>query len=37
MTHTTTEPVKAVTIGVDTHSLVHHAAAIDQDGRKLGD
>lgn len=36
MTLTTTHPVKAVTIGVDTHQLVHHAAALDQDGRMLG-
>jgi transposase len=36
MTLTTTEPIRAVTIGVDTHSLVHHAAAVDQDGRMLG-
>lgn len=37
MTLTTTHPVRAVTIGVDTHQLVHHAAAVDQDGRMLGD
>lgn len=37
MTLTTTQPIRAVTIGVDTHQLVHHAAAVDQDGRMLGD
>lgn len=37
MTLTTTQPVRTVTIGVDTHSLIHHAAAIDQDGRMPGD
>ena len=37
MTLTTTHPIRAVTIGVDTHQLVHHAAAVDQDGRMLGD
>ncbi|MDQ1594435.1 MAG: transposase [Arthrobacter pascens] len=37
MTLTTTHPVRAVTIGVDTHQLVHHAVALDQDGRMLGD
>lgn len=37
MTLTTTHPIRAVTIGVDTHQLVHHAAALDQDGRMLGD
>lgn len=37
MTLTTTQPVKAVTIGVDTHSLFHHAAALDSMGHILGD
>ena len=37
MTLTTTHPARTVTIGVDTHQLVHHAAAVDQDGRRLGD
>ena len=36
MTLTTTQPIRAVTIGVDTHQLVHNAAALDQDGRMLG-
>jgi transposase len=36
MTLVTTQPTRTITIGVDTHSLVHQAAAIDQDGRMLG-
>jgi transposase len=34
---TTTRPVTTVTVGVDTHSQVHHAAALDQHGAFLGD
>lgn len=37
MTLLTTQPIRTITIGVDTHSLMHHAAAVDQDGRFLGD
>lgn len=37
MTLIRTHSIRAVTIGVDTHPLVHHAAAVDQDGRMLGD
>lgn len=36
MTLTTTQPVRAITIGVDTHSLVHHAAVLDSLGHLLG-
>jgi transposase len=34
---TITNPAPAVTGGVDTHGLTHHAAAVDQLGRHLGD
>lgn len=37
MTLTTTQTITTVTIGVDTHSLVHHAAALDSLGQVLGD
>jgi transposase len=37
MTLTTTQPVRTVTIGVDTHSQIHHAAALDSMGHLLGD
>lgn len=37
MTLVTKRPTRAVTIGVDTHSLVHHAAALDANGQMLGD
>lgn len=37
MTLTMTQPISAVTIGVDTRSLVHHAAALDSMGHVLGD
>lgn len=36
-TETTTQPVTMVTIGVDTHSQLHHAAVLDQHGVLLAD
>lgn len=36
-TETTAQSVTAVTIGVDTHSQLHHAAVLDQHGQLLGD
>lgn len=36
-TETTTQPVTMVTVGVDTHSQLHHAAVLDQHGVLLGD
>ncbi|HET7415484.1 MAG TPA: IS110 family transposase [Arthrobacter sp.] len=34
---TTAQPVTTVTVGVDTHSQTHHAAALDQNGAMLAD
>lgn len=36
-TETTTQPVTMVTVGVDTHSQLHHAVVLDQHGVLLGD
>ncbi len=37
MSLTTTLPVRAVIIGVDTHSMFHHAAALDSMGHLISD
>ena len=36
-TKASTEPATTVTVGVDTHSELHHAAVLDQHGLLLGD
>lgn len=37
MTSAVDQPIRTITVGVDTHSKVHHAAVLDDRGAMLGE